>query len=188
MSNKSKLRTKYFQIRQSLTEEELLVAEKNILSIVESNLSIFQNKRVSCYWSIGREMPTHNLIDLISRTGSELYLPKIVTGSREMKFSKLEDKSKLTKNRFGILETGRTKEISPEDLDLILLPCICFDKKGYRIGMGKGYYDYSLRNINMVSTKLILVAYDFQKIENCFPENHDVMAESCLTDSEFYKF
>ena len=122
------------------------------------------------------------------QTGSEIYLPQINNESSVMKFSKLEDKSKLIKNYFGISEALGTKEIMPEYLDLILLPCVCFDKLGYRIGMGKGYYDYSLEKLSRETNKIFILAHEFQKVDNCFPENHDIKAQGCITDSEFYIF
>ena len=71
---------------------------------------------------------------------------------------------------------------------MIFLPCVCFDEKGYRIGMGKGYYDYSLAGMDPSSIKLIILAHEFQKIENCLPEDHDIKAHMCITEKTVYEF
>ena len=188
MSNKLELRKLYLKKRNNLSDKDLIQAETDLLKIVNSKLSFFRNKKISCYWSIDKEIPTHNLIAMLSEIGSEIYLPQINNESSVMKFSKLEDKSKLIKNYFGISEALGTEEIMPEYLDLILLPCVCFDKLGYRIGMGKGYYDYSLEKLSRETNKIFILAHEFQKVDNCFPENHDIKAQGCITDSEFYTF
>ena len=188
MSSKLELRKLYLRKRRSLSNKALLQAENDLLKIVGSGNSFFKNKKISCYWSIGKEMPTHNLIAMFSEMGSEIYLPQINNKSSVMKFNRLEDKSKLIKNQFGISESLGTKEIMPENLDLILLPCVCFDKQGYRIGMGKGYYDYSLEKLSGETNKIYLLAHEFQKVNSCFPEKHDIRAQGCITDSEFYNF
>ena len=42
--------------------------------------------------------------------------------------------------------------------------------------MGKGYYDYSLADKDSSSIELIILAHDFQEVENCMPEAHDISA------------
>ena len=69
----------------------------------------------------------------------------------------LETKEALQENSLGILEPTSNKEIDPNDLEIILLPCVCFDEMGYRVGMGKGYYDYSLANIENSNEVLLSV-------------------------------
>ena len=54
--------------------------------------------------------------------------------------------------------------------------------------MGKGYYDHSLAESQSNKQMLIIVAYEFQRIENCFPEAHDVGAKACLTDKNLQIF
>jgi 5-formyltetrahydrofolate cyclo-ligase len=54
--------------------------------------------------------------------------------------------------------------------------------------MGKGFYDYSLSDLNNKSTELIVIAFEFQKIDDCLHGKHDVKANSCITDEYFYNF
>ena len=49
------------------------------------------------------------------------------------------------------------QEIEPEKLNLIFLPCVCFDLAGHRIGMGQGYYDHSLE-FSSSRPELIIIA------------------------------
>ena len=180
MSNKSKLRKEYLQIRENTSYKLLKDAEEGLLSLVRLNSELFQGRKISCYSSIGKEMPTHCLLDLLIDMGSEVYLPKIKKNSRVLRFYKVENQQSLKKNKLGIYEPSDTEEIAPAYLDIILLPCVCFDEKGYRIGMGKGYYDHSLVNLSYPKPDIFIVAHEFQKVEECFPEGHDIKADGCI--------
>ena len=54
--------------------------------------------------------------------------------------------------------------------------------------MGKGYYDHSLAESQSNKQILIIVAYEFQRIENCFPEAHDIKAKAFLSDQNLQSF
>jgi|TARA_B100001287_G_scaffold252566_1_gene234619 5-formyltetrahydrofolate cyclo-ligase len=188
MSNKSKLRKKYIQIRNDISKEQLLESEKNLLSIVEKNLELKKYKNIACYSSIGKEMRTEGLLDLLLEIGSDVYLPKMSEGSKVLRFLKYGGSKSTEENSLGIAEPIGSEEINPKNLDLILLPCVCFDLAGHRIGMGQGYYDHSLEFSLTSRPQLILLAHEFQKVTNCFPEKHDVAVDACLTNKQFYKF
>ena len=188
MTKKSYLRKEYIELRNGITFDEVDNAEINLLSIVRNNSELYANKKVSCYWSIGKEFPTHELVLMLSDIGSEVYLPKMIDNSKKLKFVKTDGQLSLRKNNLGISEPIGNTEIDPNELDIIFLPCVCFDEKGYRIGMGKGYYDYSLAGIDSSSIKLIILAHEFQKIENCLPEDHDIKAHMCITEKTIYEF
>ena len=112
----------------------------------------------------------------------------MIDNSKKLKFVKTDGQLNLKENNLGISEPIGNEEIHPNELDMIFLPCVCFDEKGYRIGMGKGYYDYSLAGMDPSSIKLIILAHEFQKIENCLPEDHDIKAHMCITEKTVYEF
>ena len=187
MSNKSELRKKYIQIRNDMSNEQLLASEKNFLSKVEENLEIVKHKSIACYSSIGKEMRTQGLLDLLLDIGSDVYLPKMNKNSKVLSFIKYEGAKNTVENNLGIAEPLGNQEIEPENLNLIFLPCVCFDLAGHRIGMGQGYYDHSLE-FSSSRPELIIIAHEFQKIGDCLPDTHDVAADACLTDKKLYKF
>jgi len=188
MTTKSELREEYIQTRKSLSDEFIKNAEKRVISFVDSNKEKFKDKKIASYWSINNEMPTENLTKTLIGMNSEVYLPKIVQNSKVMEFRKLDDYKNLKANIFNILEPLETQQIEASDLDIILLPCVCFDTNGYRIGMGKGYYDHSLVNLENSNTEFVIIAYDFQKVESCYQNKYDIKAHSCITDEYFYTF
>ena len=77
--------------------------------------------------------PTHELVLMLSDIGSEVYLPKMIDNSKKLKFVKTDGQLSLRKNNLGISEPIGNTEIDPNELDIIFLPCVCFDEKGYRL-------------------------------------------------------
>lgn len=73
----------------------------------------------------------------------------------------LRNKAKVTKGPYGICEPAVKKYIKLEDLDLVIVPGIAFDKEGNRLGRGKGCYDYFLKRV-AGDTASIGLAFDFQ--------------------------
>ncbi|MEL0227608.1 MAG: 5-formyltetrahydrofolate cyclo-ligase [Gammaproteobacteria bacterium] len=187
MTKKSDLRKKYISKRKNISGNFLNKAEKSLLSIFSTELNL-SKKKVACYASIGNEFPTKSILNKLLENDCEVYLPSIDSHSKILKFLKLDEEENLIKNRFGILEPKSTYEIYPSELDIIFLPCVCFDLKGFRVGMGAGYYDHSLTSTKNSNCKLITLAYEFQKVIDCYPEEHDIRSHACLTEDRYYKF
>ena len=187
MTKKSDLRKKYISKRKNISGNFLYKAEKSLLSIFSTELKL-SKKKVACYASIGNEFPTKSILNKLLENDCEVYLPSIDSHSKILKFLKLDEEENLIKNRFGILEPKSTSEIYPSELDIIFLPCVCFDLKGFRVGMGAGYYDHSLTSTKNSNCKLITLAYEFQKVSDCYPEEHDIRSHACLTEDRYYKF
>jgi 5-formyltetrahydrofolate cyclo-ligase len=64
---------------------------------------------------------------------------------------------------------------------LIIVPGIAFDKQGYRIGHGKGYYDRLLKNVSILK---IGFAFNLQILEKIPSEKHDIKINKIITESE----
>ena len=78
MNKKTYLRKEYIELRNNITFNQVDNAEINLLSIVRNNSELYANKKVSCYWSIGKELPTHELVLMLSGIGSEVYLLSLI--------------------------------------------------------------------------------------------------------------
>ena len=73
-------------------------------------------------------------------------------------------------------------------LDLVLMPLVAFDKAGNRLGMGKGYYDRSLKILNHRKAwrrpRLTGIAYEFQRVDKIDNEPWDIPLQFALTDKQ----
>ena len=111
------------------------------------------------------ECDTSAVIDDALKNGKRVAVPKCGEVSGEMDFYYINSRSDLSRGKFGILEPVSEKCERAEDYSsgLCLVPGLCFDYQGYRIGFGKGYYDRFLAQIPHAYK--IGICFDFQKIK-----------------------
>ena len=85
---------------------------------------------------------------------------------------------------FGILTVKKNsrKFLDIEKIDCIIVPGVAFDIRGYRLGLGGGYYD---RFLKKTSAKKIALAFDFQLTENLPIEPHDMPVDFIITEKNF---
>ena len=191
MNTKDSLRKEISLKRKNLSKKERLDSEESLVQLWESAGDSYKQNKVALYWPINGEVATNALISYFFSNGSKCFLP-VISNNEENKlidFALFEEQSRLVKNRFGIPEPNKSKIIDLNQLDIIFLPCVCFDSRGNRIGMGGGFYDKTLSYLSKKEkTKLIILAYDFQEVESCLPESHDIKADACLTPNQYLKF
>ena len=69
------------------------------------------------------------------------------------------------------------------DIEMIIVPGVAYDRKGNRVGRGKGYYDRLLSGSKALK---VGVAYDFQMVDEIDAEPHDVKVDLVITDRGIY--
>lgn len=150
-------------------------------------LGIVQSaKKIMIYYSIRKEVQTEAIINYLLKTGKTVALP-VCTRERDLRAAIINDLSQLQSAAFGLMEPGpEATTLDPKQLDLIVVPGVAFDEKGYRLGHGAGYYDRFLSKTTN-SFKLGL-AYDFQIVVKVPVENHDIGMNGILTPSRYLEF
>ena len=120
------------------------------------------------------------------------YCTRDADGQNRLGLWWLEDLQELQPGTWGILEPpkerwGETgKEITPEALDLIMVPGVAFDRRGGRLGNGAGYYDRLLKSVRN-DTVLIGVCFEAQIMPEVIMEAHDVYMDYVITEAAIYK-
>ena len=71
--------------------------------------------------------------------------------------------------------------LAPEDIDLIIVPCVAFDAHGNRCGHGAGYFDRCMEC--MEPEALVMVAFEAQKIEELATEKTDIPIRTIVTEA-----
>lgn len=171
------IRKKYLEIRKNISDKK----EKShqiFLKIIKD--STYQNSHVvGLYSNLPDEVYTKELIDYSLSIGKIVALPKVEENI--INFYQIKKDEILINGKYNIKEpiAKRKKYLSKDKLDLIIVPGICFNHSGYRIGFGKGYYDKYLEN-NLVST--IGICYKEELTDLDFFEIHDQKVDKVITD------
>ena len=184
MDSKYLIRKRLKERRSSLSNNYCNDYGKFISKIVLSFIQKHSSLKIGLYVSFGNEVRTMKLIEKIISLEKEVYLPVQNFINETLVFRQYTKDSKLIENQNKILEPKMGKEIDPEDLDIIFIPLLAFDKNLNRVGMGKGYYDKTLHGKK--AGKLVGLAYDFQEISNAFPEDHDVVMNAIITSKNIF--
>jgi len=98
-----------------------------------------------------------------------------------------DDATRFLQNGFGTHEPETGEILSPDTIDIIFVPLLCFDKKGYRVGYGKGYYD---RYLAACKPDCIRVGFSYFEPIDEIPDKHefDVPLSLCMTPQSIYVF
>ena len=130
------------------------------------------------FYGVGTEPDTSRLLDPLLRRGKRLALPRMLPGRRMQARLYCPDRP-LVPHRFGIPEPDEACPIlAPEEIDLVLVPALCYDRRGIRLGMGGGYYDRWLADFSGPTLGLCREAL----LQDRLPaEPHDRPVDAVLT-------
>ncbi len=147
---KTALRKKYSSLRASITDVDHHAFSSAIAENFLNSEEYKSAEAVLLYLSINREVRTRALVDRILKDGKKLALPVCFDEGR-MTFRYVTDKSQLVKGKFSAPEPDIScPEYEGGVSTVCVIPAIAFDKSGYRLGYGKGYYDRYLSRFDVV--------------------------------------
>ena len=183
MKQKIHLRKKYLNLRKNkyydVDKEFFLPLLKLIRSKIKKKIV-----KIAIYYPSNFELNVLKLLEFNNILVNEILLP-VTNKNNTMNFFSWKNKDVLFINEFGILEPTKTKIKVP---DVMLVPILAFDKKKYRLGYGKGFYDRYL-NKYLSQFKNILtvgVAFSFQRHHKLPINLNDVKLDLILTEKGIY--
>lgn len=179
---KDKIRKELIEIRRNLSKKEVLEKSNKIKKRLFEMNEFKLATTVLFYVSYDNEVYTHDMIKESMKIGKNIIVPKSDKENRVLILSKLESWNDLETGAYGILEPKEEKirEVSIEEIDLIIVPGVGFDENGHRIGHGKGYYDDLLKNSTKASC--IGLAFEFQIVDEIPTEKHDLPVDKIVTE------
>lgn len=174
---------------ETLRRRETLTLEKRIrLSqrIADSTAHWIQREgfdAVMLYLSMRSEVETTRLLEGLLHAGKQVCAPVVDTERLELIPRRIQRlKTGLVRHPYGMLEPSAAYPLFPiEHLQLIIVPGIAFDRKGYRLGYGKGFYDRFL--MKCPHAVAIGLAYEIQLVEDTFPQAWDVPVQHIFTET-----
>lgn len=176
--NKDKLRKQVAKAKQKYSPEELIEMSNEVLSVLEITGKFNDAKRICIYNAISGEVDTRQIIDKWSDV-KEFYFP-VVKGD-DLVIRKVEENTSFEKSSIGIYEPIGSDFEDFAKLDLIIVPGMAFDRKGNRLGRGKGYYD---RFLSKTNTTTIGICFDFQLFDNIPADEKDIKMDMIVSEND----
>ena len=147
-------------------------------------------KTVMFYLDVRDEVRTRQALPLALASGKRIVVPYCLEG--ELELFHLENMEELELGMYRILEprkdlrTVKEKHLQPEDLDLIMVPGVAFDRNGGRTGHGKGYYDKLLQHARL-DAPLVALSFECQLFDEIPCEHHDIYMDKVVTEDAVYQ-
>ncbi len=179
---KNKLRLLWKERRKNISLNFYDEYEKNFIKNFKKAVGSFRNKIIAGYNPINYEANCLNLLNFASNEGSKIALP-YTNKNKILEFREWYFNEPLTEDKFGILSPSSKKIVIP---DVIIIPLLCFDLNGNRLGMGLGIYDRSLPFFEL-SDKYGL-AFSGQETKKLIKEEHDFLIDGVITEKNFLSF
>ena len=159
-------------LKKDRVEESKILCEK-ILELEEYKRA----KRILSFMNFGSEVEIERVNEKILKDGKKLYLPRV---EKNGELSIVEYGKGFSIGSFGIREPIGESYFG--GLDLIITPGLAFDRKGNRVGYGKGYYDRVFSRY--LEVLKIAPIYDIQLVEKVPTEKHDIKIDMIITKNE----
>ncbi len=171
---KSEIRRKVNAMRRMLSEVEKMTAAEEVFTRLEETAAFLMADHVLMYHSLPDELSTHKFL---KKWGNKkhFYLPRVNGVNLDIL---PYNESRLELGSFHIEEPTGDETIDPQDIEVIVVPAVAYDRRGNRLGRGKGFYDRLLAEAK--ATK-IGVGYEFQLMDELPAEEHDVPMDMVIT-------
>jgi len=185
--NKDFLRELIKKKRRELPDSEIKKKSQKISENLFSIEELNQAQNIALYISFNNEVETKPIIEKLWKLGKNVFVPVMKEEKEEhLYFSKINSFENLVETERGIFEPKEELFISPNKIELFIVPGLAFDKKGNRVGWGKGFYDRFF-NFNKISAKKIGLAFEFQIVEKISHKSHDVRMGLIVTENEVFQ-
>ena len=194
--SKQILRKKYISLRNTYTKQQITDASNKIFikfinkydKILTSNNKI--NKFIHIFLPIENknEINTHLLVNMIMNNSKYknvfFIIPKMTKYNKEKELEHYYYNPNFTKleiNNYGVLEPikGEQKYIINDMLNFVIVPLLCWNKEGHRIGYGGGYYDKFLNQCNIKTLKIGVCLFE-NELEQWNINKYDIKLDDVI--------
>ena len=183
-TTKNSLRKRILTLLRTQKEEERSVKSSRIFKKLFRLKEFKDSSTILFYASFDGEVETFDMIKQAIKLGKKIGLPSILKKAKTVIPVLVKSVGgDLKEGFYGIKQPRRTpeSEIALNDIDLVVVPGVAFDKDNCRLGRGGGYYDRFLKKLPSQTFKVGL-AFDFQIVGSLPHREHDVAVDRVLTN------
>lgn len=186
---KAELRKIYLEKRKNLLPEERKQKSGTIADRFFQNFDLREINFLHVFLSIERfnEIDTGLIIGKIRREFPhiELVVPRVNLRTNELENLAFKPETEMVQSSWQIFEPAGEDMLATEKIDLVLVPLLCFDREGHRVGYGKGFYDRFLQKCRADCLKIGLSYFPaVEKISDA--HQFDVKLDFCVTPKEVF--
>lgn len=176
MNDKQEIRARVKVRKGLLTDVERRMAAAKVFEALEHSAAFVVAERILMYHSLPDELPTVEFIDKWSGK-KQIFLPRVNGVNLELL---PYDRSRMHIGAFQIEEPDGEDPVPVEQMELIVVPGVAFDRRGNRVGRGKGFYDRLLQETKATT---IGIGFDFQLFDEVPAEPHDAPLDCIITET-----
>lgn len=178
--DKSDIRRKIKNLRMMLSEMEKESAAEEVFGRLEKTAAFMMADNILMYHSLPDELQTIRFLRKW-RDRKRFFLPRV--NGVNLDILPYEE-TRLEFGSFHIEEPTGDDVVDVDDIELMVVPAVAFDRKGNRLGRGKGFYD---RLLSSTKATKIGVGYEFQLFDSIPSEPHDVAMDMVITQKTLIK-
>ncbi|MBF0554479.1 MAG: 5-formyltetrahydrofolate cyclo-ligase [Nitrospirae bacterium] len=181
---KASLRMEAIRVRDSIDPEIKRLKDKEIQNNLFKTEEFIKAKSVMFFASIRSEPNTLEMIQSALNIEKTIVLPRVNLKTRELEPYSVTGLHELVLGYMDIPEPLPERRVCADDIDIIVMPGLAFDKSGGRIGYGGGYYDRLISAIKKQHPPVLAaIAYTQQVVEHVPVMSHDVRVDMIVTDA-----
>lgn len=173
---------------QELTDEYMVVASDKMMESLIRMKEYRNAKTVMMYVNVGKEVITNTLMSVANRQGKTVCLPLCIDTVNHIQEARLwNDEHRLVVGAYNIPTPDPSSPVvKPEEIDMVILPCVSCDDECNRLGHGAGYYD---RYIEQLRDDCVTVALCYDKLlaDKLPTEPHDKKVDMVITEENIYR-
>lgn len=179
-NRKALLRAQARSAVSAMHDAERVEASAQIRAAIEGTVAYARAKCILGYWPLPGEPDLLGLLEHAAGAGKRVCLPRVVGDAIEIVEVRTFGED-LRRSPLGVLEPLGGLVVPPADLDLLLVPGMAFDRRGGRIGRGKGFYDRVLTG-RADGWMVCGVCYEAAVVEEAPMEAHDAPVDALATE------
>jgi 5-formyltetrahydrofolate cyclo-ligase len=180
---KNEIRKELITKRENV-EREIIVKNSQLIEEFLFDIPEFKSSTtILFYASFRNEVDTKRMIEKSIALGKRILVPICLPETRDLILSELKSLKELVPGHYGVKEPESqfVRPVSKEEVEVVIVPGVAFDKKGYRLGYGAGYYDRLIERLSLGCTTIGL-AFEMQILNIVPAQQHDMKVDIIITE------
>ncbi|KQP75100.1 5-formyltetrahydrofolate cyclo-ligase [Methylobacterium sp. Leaf113] len=179
-ARKAALRNAALARRDAMPSEDRRIGSERIAGVVMGIPSLAEAAIVGAFWPIRSEVDPRPLARLLFARGQRIALPKVTPAG--LVFREWREGEALVAGRFGLSEPH--DDLPPLDPTALIVPLAAYDRRGHRVGYGRGYYDQAIERLSRNGPVLTIgIAFSVQAVDEVPAEPHDQPLDHLVTEA-----